>query len=79
MRTPGLDVTAYTTMVAYVGASFGRRLLNWIFSVNDSLSLIHQAGGGSVTMGLANIVFEVEGISEVDATCPSPVLSVGNF
>jgi hypothetical protein len=40
---------AYTTVVAYGRASFGRRLLNdfctnWIFSSNDSLSLIHAGG-----------------------------------
>jgi hypothetical protein len=33
-----------------------------------------QAGGGSGT-----VVFEVEGILEVEATYPSPVLSVGLF
>jgi hypothetical protein len=38
-----------------------------------------QACGGSGTMGLTNIVLEVEGMSEVKATYPSPVLSVGLF
>jgi hypothetical protein len=36
-----------------------------------------QAGGGSGTVGLTNTVFEVEGISEVQATYPSPVLLGG--
>jgi hypothetical protein len=49
LRTPGSDVTAYTTVVAYRRASFGRRLLNdfctnWKFSSNDSVSLIHTGG-----------------------------------
>jgi len=44
-----LDVTTYTTVVAYRRASFGRRLLNdfcinLTFSSNDSLSLIHVGG-----------------------------------
>jgi len=38
-----------------------------------------QAGGGSGTVGLKNTVLEVEWISEVEATYPSPVLSVGLF
>jgi hypothetical protein len=38
-----------------------------------------QAGGGSGIVGLINIVFEVEGISEGEATYPSLVLSVGLF
>jgi hypothetical protein len=37
-----------------------------------------QVGGGSGTVGLTNTVFEVEGISEVEATYQSPVLSVRN-
>jgi len=42
-------------------------------------ALSTQAGGGSGTVGLTNTIFEVEGISEVEATNPSPVLSVGHF
>jgi hypothetical protein len=42
-------------------------------------SLSTQAGGSSGTVGLTNTVLEVEGISEVEATCPSLVLSVGLF
>jgi hypothetical protein len=38
-----------------------------------------QSGGGSGTEGMMNTVFEVEGISEVEATYLSPVLSVGHF
>jgi len=38
-----------------------------------------QVVGGSGTMGLTNIVLEVEGISEVEATYPSLVLLVGLF
>jgi hypothetical protein len=38
-----------------------------------------QTGEGSGTVGLTNTVFEVEGISEVEATYPSPVLLVGLF
>jgi hypothetical protein len=38
-----------------------------------------QAGGSSGTVGLTNAVLEVEGISEVEATYLSPVLSVGLF
>jgi hypothetical protein len=38
-----------------------------------------QVAGGSRTMGLTNTVLKVEGISEVEATYPSPVLSVGLF
>jgi hypothetical protein len=41
-----------------------------------AFSLSTQASGGSRTVGLTNTVFEVEGISEVEATYPSPVLSV---
>jgi hypothetical protein len=35
--------------------------------------------GGSGTVGLTNIVFEVKGISEVEAIYPSLVLSFGLF
>jgi len=35
--------------------------------------------GGLRTVGLTNTVLEVEGISEGEATYPSPVLSVGLF
>jgi hypothetical protein len=38
-----------------------------------------QAGGSSGTMGLTNTVLDVEGISKLEATYPSPVLSVGLF
>jgi hypothetical protein len=38
-----------------------------------------QAGGGSGTVGLTNTVYEVKGISEVEATYPSPILLVGLF
>jgi hypothetical protein len=44
-----------------------------------SFPLSTQVGGGSGTVGLTKTVFEVEGISEVEATYPSPVLSVGLF
>lgn len=44
-----------------------------------SFPLSTQAGGGSATMGLANTILEVEGISEVQATYPSLVLLVGLF
>jgi hypothetical protein len=42
-----------------------------------SFPLSSQAGGGSGNVGLTNTVLEVEGISEVEATYLSPVLSVG--
>jgi hypothetical protein len=38
-----------------------------------------QASGDSGTVGLRNRVFEVEGISEVEATYQSPVLLVRHF
>jgi hypothetical protein len=38
-----------------------------------------QASGGSGTVDLTNTVFEVEGISVVDATYPSPILSIGHL
>jgi len=44
-----------------------------------SFPLSSQAGGGSGNVGLTNTVLEVEGISEVEATYLSPVLSVGIF
>jgi hypothetical protein len=62
-------VTAYATVVAYGRAFFDRRLLNEFCN--------NQIFSG--TVGLMNAVLEVEGISEVDATYPSPVLSVELF
>jgi len=41
--------------------------------------LSQQAGRGSGTVGLTKTVMEVEGILEVEATYPSPVLSIGRF
>jgi hypothetical protein len=38
-----------------------------------------QVGGGSGTVGLTNIVFEVDGISAVKATYLSPILLVGHL
>jgi hypothetical protein len=38
-----------------------------------------QAGGGLGTVGLTKTVLEVEGILEVEATNPSPILSGGLF
>jgi hypothetical protein len=38
-----------------------------------------QAGEGSGTVGLTKTVLEVEWISKVEATYPSPILSVGLF
>jgi hypothetical protein len=63
-------------MVAFRRFYLGRRHLSGLcHSRNISL----QAGGGSETVGLTNTVFEVEGISEVEATYSSPVLAVGHF
>jgi hypothetical protein len=44
-----------------------------------SFPLSMQAWGGSGTVGLMSTFFEVEGISEVEATYLSPVLFVGLF
>jgi hypothetical protein len=44
-----------------------------------SFPLSRQTDGGSRTVGLTNTVLEVEGISEEQATYPSPILSVGLF
>jgi hypothetical protein len=44
-----------------------------------SFPLSTQVVGGSGIMGLTNTVLEVEGISEVEATYLSPILSVGIF
>jgi hypothetical protein len=44
-----------------------------------SFPLSTQASGGSGNVSLTNTVLEVEGISKVEATYPSPVLSVGLF
>jgi hypothetical protein len=38
-----------------------------------------QAGGGLRIVGLTNSILEVEGILEIEATYPSPVLFVGLF
>jgi len=46
---------------------------------NDSLSFIHKGGWRLEDCGFYNTVSEVEGISEVEATYPSPVLSTGLF
>jgi len=73
LRTPGSDVTAYTTVVVEGFAIAGTSPSMMAFPLST------QAGGGSGTVGLTNTIFEVEGISEVEATYPSPVLSVGHF
>jgi len=44
-----------------------------------SFPLSRHTDGGSRTVGLTNTVLEVEGISEEQATYPSPILSVGLF
>jgi hypothetical protein len=49
LRTPGSDVTAYTTVVTYGRHFLGRRLLRGLcnsqnFSFHDGLSLIHAGG-----------------------------------
>jgi hypothetical protein len=44
-----------------------------------SFPLSTTVGGGSGTVGLTKTILEVEGMSEEEATYPSPVLSVGLF
>jgi hypothetical protein len=73
-------------MMAYRRASFGRRPGFALGSAAAEFSppiiafpLSIQAGGGSGTVGLTKTVLEVEGISEVEATYPSPILLVGHF
>jgi hypothetical protein len=67
-------------LMAYGRSSNGRELLSdRNISIDFVIPFIHDSGWRLRTVDLTKTVLEVEGMSEEEATYPSPVLSVGLF